>query len=104
MDEASLQNQLISIEKELLALKQKRGYISSLSAGYYRTNVDLNPGRHTIVYEDGDYPIISFFFTDANTELWLTGTSTPKNNEQYFWIGIQTPIQIISTRKIISVQ
>lgn len=102
MDEASLSNQILSVEKELLALKQKRGYISTLSAGYYNSVSSLSAGRHVIIYEDGDYPIMSFIFS-VNTEYRIVGLSTPQNNQQFFWLSDNRPIRIISTRKIISV-
>lgn len=102
MDESNLTNQVIAVEKELLALKQKRGYISTLSAGYYKSESNLSAGRHTITYEAGDYPIISFLFS-VNTEFRITGMSTPNNNKQYFWLSADRPITVIASRKIISV-
>lgn len=104
MDESLLQNVILGMERELLSLKTSQGYTSTLSAGYYDSGSNLSAGRHTVTYEAGDYPIMSYFFTTGNTEFRIVGTSTPKNNEQYFWLTAERPIKIISSRKIISVE
>lgn len=96
-----LQLKLKSLERELLDLKSRQGYISVKSAGFYARY--LTAGVHTIQYENGSEPIITFIYAQGLSAYTLTNITTPQNNRQSFNVSYAQNIQIISTRPILSV-
>ena len=104
MDDATLQQQIISLEKEILALKQSQSYVSVATAGIYRSTNNMAVGTYTITYEEGEYPVISYIYAIGNSDFQISNITTPKDNKQTFYIEAERPVLIVASRKIISVQ
>lgn len=94
----TFQDELKTIEEELLALKQRPTVAPDM--GFEVTTRTLSVGKHTITYQNGGFPVLSEFYSQ-NT---ITPAS-PSGNTQVIWVGGQSanPVTIISSRKVSSV-
>ena len=100
----NLQQELIHIKQEILALKtaKKAGLLLNVSV-YEDDNYNYAQFYHKITYADGIQPII---LTRQNSSKWLTFFA-PDGNEQYFDVNVTTgsgPLILQSTRPIDSVE
>lgn len=99
--DSGLTKKLKELQRELLDLKSKQGYISVRSAGF--KSQSLSAGTHTINYAPGSEPIITFIYAKGLTAFTITNITTPQNNSQSFSVSYTQEVQIISTRPIISI-
>lgn len=96
-----MENRIKELKRELIELKTAQKYSSMSTIGYYTAR--LNTGTHVITYGDGDYAPLTFIYVNGLTLFNISNATTPENNTQYFELSVTRDVQIISTRKILSV-